>query len=64
MDEITVRKMSYPVTVPLDEDGTPLWNGERMVEVGPDEWMTPEAAAFLKVAESAKAELDRWLADG
>jgi hypothetical protein len=43
---LEVRKIGHAVTVELDTDGTPMWLGERLVEVAPGEWMTPLGAAL------------------
>ena len=58
MADLTVRKIGHRVTVMLDDDGTPLWMGERMVEVAPGEWMTPAAADFARVAAELGAAID------
>jgi hypothetical protein len=46
--EITVRKIAYQEVLNLDEDGTPLYKGERMVEIRPGVWTTALEAAVLK----------------
>jgi hypothetical protein len=53
MDDVklTVRMESYVIQLPLDEDGTPTYMGERLVEVEPGLWMHPDGIAlqgFLK----------------
>ena len=58
MGDLTVRKISHSVTVNLDTDGTPLWMGERMVEVAPGEWMTQAAADFSRVTAELAAAID------
>lgn len=45
----------------VDTDGTPLWMGERMVEVAPGEWMTPTMADFSRVVAEAAAAMDEHL---
>ena len=57
MPDLTVRKIGHSVTVMLDTDGTPLWMGERMVEVAPGEWMTPAMADFTGVTADAANHL-------
>ena len=53
MADLTVRKIGHTIPVMLDTDGTPLWVGERMVEVAPGEWMTRAMADFhLGVTET------------
>lgn len=50
MDEIRVDEISHPPswTVTVDPDGTPRCaHGDRMVEVRPNKWQCPEAAAFF-----------------
>ena len=55
MADILVRQVSGHAVLPLDDDGTPLHNGERMVEIGPGQWVTPLAAEVLALL----AEVDR-----
>jgi len=45
---MNVKKVSYVVPVALDEDGTPLSHGERMVEVEPGHW---KSAALIQIEE-------------
>lgn len=58
MSDLTVRKIGHTVPVMLDTDGTPLWNGERMVEVAPGEWMTQAMADFARMTAEAAAAID------
>lgn len=58
MGDLTVRKVGYSVPVLLDTDGTPLWMGERMVEVAPGEWMTQAAADFWRLTAELGAAID------
>jgi hypothetical protein len=53
---ITAKKMAYWAPFALDDDGTPLMNGERMVEVSPGQWMDPTFAMILDYL--AKTETD------
>ena len=50
--DITVRQASYWQPVAVDTDGTPLWHGERMIEVRPGVWTTPDTIA-----------VEAWLAE-
>jgi hypothetical protein len=43
---MNVRKVEYLVPVALDDDGTPLSHGERMVEVEPGHWKSPTTIAL------------------
>jgi hypothetical protein len=45
--ELDVVKAACWVPVAFDEDGTPMYLGERLVEVEPGQWMTPAAAHLL-----------------
>ena len=45
--EMTVRKATGWVFVPLNEDGVPLHHGEPMVEFEPGKWMDPTELAIL-----------------
>ena len=56
-NHLTVRKIAHRVQVLTDPDGTPLWMGERMVEVAPGEWMTPFGADLARVTAEAASEL-------
>ena len=42
-----VKKLSCYAMVPVDDDGTPLSHGERMVEIRPGEWADPLTAMAL-----------------
>jgi len=53
--DVVVKKMTAWAPTPVDEDGTPLYHGERMVEIRPGEWVTPPLAAALALL----AEVDR-----
>lgn len=57
-EHLTVRKICHRVTVMLDTDGTPLWMGERMVEVSPGEWVTQAAADFSRLTAELGAAID------
>jgi hypothetical protein len=46
--EMTVRKATGYMPVPLNEDGVPLSHGEPMVEVEPGKWMDADAFAVLR----------------
>lgn len=50
--ELTVRKHAYWVPLALDTDGTPLYNGERLVEVEPGHWMHPDAIALMEFLQA------------
>lgn len=58
MSDLTVRKIGHRVQVMVDDDGTPLWMGERMVEVAPGEWMTQAAADFWRLTAELGAAID------
>lgn len=44
-------KLSYQVRLAVDDDGTPLHNGERLTEVRPGVWVHPLAAAVTEFLE-------------
>lgn len=44
---LTVRKMEAIAVVPIDDDGTPLDHGERMIEIEPGRWVSPVIAGAL-----------------
>ena len=56
--DITVRKMSAYAMVPVDDDGTPLHHGERMVEISPGEWADPLTARALELFARTEGALD------
>lgn len=58
MSDLTVRKIGHRVQVMVDTDGTPLWMGERMVEVAPGEWMTPFGVELARATAEAAAAID------
>lgn len=58
MSDLTVRKIGHAVTVQVDDDGTPLWMGERMVETAPSEWMTPFGADLTAIIAEQATKLD------
>ncbi|HEY3559644.1 MAG TPA: hypothetical protein VGL05_19380 [Kribbella sp.] len=58
MADLTVRKIGHTVPVMLDDDGTPLWMGERMVEVAPGEWMTQLGADLVRITTELGAAID------
>ena len=46
-----VKKASMVVRVAVDDDGTPLCDGERMTEIRPGVWAHPMAAALAAYLE-------------
>lgn len=59
-----MMKVGYRIPVMVDTDGTPLWMGERMVEVAPGEWVTQAAADFSGSIAAAAASLDTAVLGG
>jgi hypothetical protein len=57
--KLDAKMMSHPVQVERDADGTPLWQGERMVEVEPGRWMTEFGAAVQEYLKKTEHTLGR-----
>lgn len=55
--KMDVKMMTALVPIHRDEDGTPMYKGERLVEVEPGRWMTPDAKALMDFLESASSQL-------
>src|SRR6266536_2893300 len=53
-----VKKLSCYAMVPVDDDGTPLSHGERMVEIRPGEWADPLTAMALGLFARTEGALD------
>ncbi len=51
--ELNVEMMSYTVALPLDEDGTPMYKGDRLIETAPGRWEHPDAIALREYLAAA-----------